>query len=66
MTSDLNKRGIKDEIEGGAKEVEGKVRTAVGNVTGNKSEQQKGAEKELEGKVQKAVGKVERDVADQD
>jgi uncharacterized protein YjbJ (UPF0337 family) len=32
MTSDLNKRGIEDEIEGGAKEVEGKVQKAVGKV----------------------------------
>jgi len=65
MTSDLNKRGVKDEIKGGAKEFEGKVQTAVGNVTGDKSEQQKGAKKELEGKVQKAIGKIERDVADE-
>ena len=62
---DLNKRGLKNEVKGTAKEIEGKVRKGVGNITGNTSEQIKGTAKEIEGKVQKTVGKAQREVAEE-
>ena len=66
MDSKLNKRGIKNQIKGGAKEIEGKARKAIGDLTDNKKEQRKGTVKEVEGKVQKAIGDVQRDVAEED
>ena len=45
-----------------AKEVGGKVRNAVGGLTGDTSEQLKGKAKEMEGKAQRKVGEAEGDV----
>ncbi len=63
MGSDLDKRGIKNEIKGSVKEAEGKALKTIGNVTGNESEQRKGDAKELEGMVQKATGEAQREIA---
>ncbi len=46
----------KDQIKGRAKEAEGKLRQAGGDLTDNASEQAKGAGKEAEGKIQKTFG----------
>jgi uncharacterized protein YjbJ (UPF0337 family) len=54
----------KDEIVGKGKQMKGKVREEVGNVTGNKTEQIKGKIEQVEGKVQEEVGKVKRKLKD--
>ena len=42
MADDLTTRGIKNEVEGAAKQVEGKVRNAVGDATDNRDLQAEG------------------------
>ena len=62
MADDLTSKGMKNEVEGAAKQAEGKVRNAVGGITGDSSEQFKGKAKELEGKAQRKVGETESDL----
>ena len=59
---DLTDRGIENQVEGTAKEVGGKIRGDVGDLTDNASEHLKGRAKEAEGKIQKNVGKLEQDI----
>lgn len=59
MADDLGTDGLENRTKGTAKEVEGKVRNAVGGLTGDTSEQLKGKGKELEGKAQRKVGEAE-------
>ena len=59
MAEHLGKDGVENQVKGAAKEVEGKVRNAVGGLTGDTSEQLKGKAKELEGKGQRKVGETE-------
>jgi uncharacterized protein YjbJ (UPF0337 family) len=54
----------KDRIKGGAKQVEGRVRSTVGAATGNTKEQLKGKGQEIKGKAQQEFGKAKRDSAD--
>ena len=58
---DLTNRGISNQVEGAAKELEGKVRGGIGDATDNHSEHLKGHAKELEGKIQKKFGEAQRD-----
>ena len=46
----------KDQAKGHAKDMMGKARQKVGQLTGNRSEQAKGLAKRAEGKLQKGVG----------
>jgi len=62
MADDLNRKGLDDQIEGVGKEVEGRVRNAVGGVTGDSSEELKGKAKELEGKTERKIGEIESDL----
>jgi uncharacterized protein YjbJ (UPF0337 family) len=62
MADDLGNDGLENQTKGAAKEVGGKVRNAVGGLTGDTSEQLKGKAKELEGKAQRKVGEAESDV----
>ncbi len=57
---DLATEGAEDRVKGGAKQVEGRIRNAVGGLTGNNSEQAKGKGQEIKGKVQDAVGKAKQ------
>jgi uncharacterized protein YjbJ (UPF0337 family) len=57
---DMATEGSEDRIKGGAKQVEGRVRRAVGGLTGNTKEQVKGKGQEIKGKVQAAVGKAKQ------
>jgi uncharacterized protein YjbJ (UPF0337 family) len=50
----------KNQIEGSAKDVTGKVQRKVGEAIGNTNQQVKGVAKQIEGKVQKGVGDVEQ------
>jgi uncharacterized protein YjbJ (UPF0337 family) len=59
MADDLGRDGLENQVKGTAKEVEGKVRNAVGGLTGDTSEQLKGKGKELEGKAQRKIGESE-------
>lgn len=50
----------KNQVEGVAKEVAGKVQQKVGQVIDSPTQQVKGAAKQVEGKTQKAVGDVQQ------
>ena len=62
MADDLTSKGIKNEVEGAAKQAEGKTRNAVGGITGDSSEQIKGKAKDLEGKAQRKIGEAEENL----
>ena len=59
MAKDLGTDGAENQIKGAAKEVVGKVRKNIGDLTDNHSEELKGAAKEMEGKAQRKVGEAE-------
>ena len=61
MADDLEREGLEDQVKGTAKEGEGKLRNAVGGLTGDSSEQLKGKAQELKGKAQRKIGEAERD-----
>jgi len=54
----------KDEVKGTAKEVRGKVKDAVGKMTGDDKLRADGAADVAEGKVQKTAGKVKEAARD--
>ena len=53
-----------DVIEGVLKEAEGRVRSAIGELTGDNKQKLKGAAQQVEGSVQKRVGHVKDAVRD--
>lgn len=57
---DLATEGTEDRLKGAGKQVEGRIRNAVGGLTGNTSEQVKGKGQEIKGKVQDAAGKAKQ------
>lgn len=62
MADDLNRDGLENRVKGLGKEAQGKVRNAVGGLTGDTSEQLKGKAREMEGKAQRKIGEAEEDV----
>lgn len=62
MADDLTSDGLENQAKGLGKQVEGKVRNAVGGLTGDTSEQLKGKAKDLEGKAQRKIGEAETDL----
>ena len=62
MDDNLRSDGLKNQVKGAAKEASGKVRNAVGGLTGDTSEQLKGKAKEIEGKAQRKVGEAQSDL----
>jgi uncharacterized protein YjbJ (UPF0337 family) len=54
----------KDQAQGVAKDVAGKVQETVGQVTGNREQQAKGVIKQVEGKGQKTLGDAREIVED--
>jgi uncharacterized protein YjbJ (UPF0337 family) len=62
MADDLGTDGLENQAKGGAKEVQGKVRNVVGDLTDDTSEQIKGRAKEMEGKAQRKIGEAEEDI----
>lgn len=54
----------KDQVEGSAKNLAGKVQQKVGAAVGSEKQQAKGLGKQIEGKTQKAVGDVEEAIKD--
>jgi uncharacterized protein YjbJ (UPF0337 family) len=57
---DLGDRGAEDSIKGKAKNLKGRVKDAVGGLTGDRSLQAEGKWDQVKGKVQDMVGKGER------
>lgn len=57
---DMATEGTADRLKGTGKQVEGRVRNAVGGLTGDTGEQLKGKAQEIKGKVQDAVGKAKQ------
>ncbi len=53
----MGERGVGNQLKGGAKQVEGSVRSGVGSLTNNRSQQLKGEAKKLEGRVQRGIGR---------
>jgi uncharacterized protein YjbJ (UPF0337 family) len=64
MADDLTRDGIENQGKGLGDEVKGKVRNAVGGLTGDTSEQLKGKAEELKGKAQRKIGEEEVDADD--
>ena len=54
----------KDQAQGVAKDLAGKVQETAGQVTGNREQQAKGVLKQVEGKGQKALGDAKEIVED--
>ena len=61
---DLTQRGTENSIEGKSKDAKGKVKDAVGGLTGDSSLQAEGKMDQAKGKVQDAFGKAERKLDD--
>ena len=65
MSDDIRREGAEDQIKGTFKEGEGRIRDAVGGLTGDTSEQLKGKAQQIKGKAQRKLGEAESD-ADRD
>jgi uncharacterized protein YjbJ (UPF0337 family) len=66
MGDTTRKSAEQNQLEGKAKELGGKARGKIGDLTNNRSEQLKGKKDELKGRAQKKVGDAERDMRDLD
>jgi uncharacterized protein YjbJ (UPF0337 family) len=64
MADTTRKTGDQNQIEGAAKELGGKVRGTVGDITDDQSQQAEGKVDELKGKAQKNLGKAQNKVED--
>jgi uncharacterized protein YjbJ (UPF0337 family) len=60
---DLTEDGLKNSVEGKAKDVKGKVKDAAGGLTGDTEMQVEGKVDQVSGKVQDSFGKAERNTA---
>jgi uncharacterized protein YjbJ (UPF0337 family) len=60
--ADQMDKGIKNEVVGGAKEAEGRIRDGVADLTGDTSEQIKGKAEKVAGEAQKHLGRLQEDV----
>ncbi|MGH7678553.1 MAG: CsbD family protein [Gemmatimonadaceae bacterium] len=65
MSDDLKREGFEDQVKGTVEEGEGRLKNAVGGLTGDTSKQLKGKAQELKGKVRRKIGEAESD-ADRD
>ena len=54
----------KDKLEGTVKDVAGKVRQKVGNLTDDEEQQVKGVAEQAEGKIQKGYGDIKEKAKD--
>jgi uncharacterized protein YjbJ (UPF0337 family) len=59
---DMASEGVKDQLKGTAKGIEGRVRSTVGAATGDTGEQLKGKGQEIKGKAQREFGKAKQDL----
>ncbi len=60
---ELASKGAENQIEGTADQVKGRLRNAIGGLTGDNSQQLKGKAEELKGKVQKNFGDAQSDAS---
>jgi uncharacterized protein YjbJ (UPF0337 family) len=58
------KNSTKDKVQGGAREIKGKLKEAAGVVTGNRRLKDQGRREIIAGKVQKKIGQVEKVLED--
>lgn len=61
---DIRREGMENEVEGTGKDLKGRVKDAVGGLTGDESMQAEGKFDRVKGKVQKKVGEFQNDIAD--
>ena len=61
---DIRRKGVENTVEGTGKDVKGRVKDAVGGLTGDESLQAEGKIDRVKGKVQKKVGEIQNDIAD--
>ena len=54
----------KDQVQGGATDIAGKVQETAGKLTGNREQEAKGIIKQVEGQAQKAVGDAKEIIKD--
>jgi uncharacterized protein YjbJ (UPF0337 family) len=66
MADTTRKTGDQNRIEGTAKELGGKVRGKIGDITDDRSQQAEGKIDELKGKAQKNLGKVQNKIEELD
>jgi uncharacterized protein YjbJ (UPF0337 family) len=59
---DLTQDGVENSAKGKGNDVKGKVKDAVGGLTGDSSLQGEGKLDQAKGKVQDAIGKAERKI----
>jgi uncharacterized protein YjbJ (UPF0337 family) len=59
---DLVNDGLEDQLEGGGKDLKGRVKDAAGGLLGDQSLQNEGKLDRLKGKIQDTFGKAEEDV----
>ena len=50
----------RDQVEGKAKDIAGKIQQKTGEITGSATQQIKGVGKQIEGKVQKGIGDAQQ------
>jgi uncharacterized protein YjbJ (UPF0337 family) len=63
--SDLNDKADKNHIEGVAGEAKGRIRSAVGELTGDGDQQLKGKGEQLKGKAKQVLGDVQDALGDE-
>jgi len=66
MADDLTSKGLKNQAEGFGDQVKGRVRNAVGGITGDSSEQLKGKAEDLKGKAKRKIGEKQVDADNPD
>ncbi len=66
MADTTRKTGDQNQLEGAAKELGGKIRGGLGDLTDNREQHVKGTVDELKGKAQKNFGKVQQKIDDLD
>jgi uncharacterized protein YjbJ (UPF0337 family) len=66
MADTTRKTGDQNQVEGAAKELGGKVRGGLGDLTDNRSQHLEGKVDELKGKAQKNLGKAQNKLEDLD
>jgi len=54
----------KDQIEGAAKNIGGKVEEKIGKLVDSKEQQGKGLKRQIDGKVQQHIGDIKADLKD--
>jgi uncharacterized protein YjbJ (UPF0337 family) len=63
---DLDQAGAENQIEGVGKDIKGRVKDAVGGLTGDNSLQAEGKIDRVKGKVQEKIGEAQQDLANEE